>query len=647
MTKASAEGADDGKVAIKADSTAATNKARLEVQLDGTWTKWTALGTALSEDGMTASGLVPATYKARYAEDDANAESAEGEIVVDYEKLFAEFVSGELGDANIDTAQKFEGDGWVVSSAKYQVLDSSEPPQPVVLKTYDYVADSTGYSYSGRIKLQKEATFTIKTVADTILRIEAGSTNTSEARKIEITGADKTEWSPLGYSYSLWIKATDSTVVLKNTTSKEIAVYGIHIVDEELEPVELSSETTYSKPTVVLSKNSAEQNSDVTISATIPKASTKKTMSDGTVTTTESDVTAEVSYKVAPVTDGTVGDYATATVTDGKVSTSTIGTYSYTASYTIGETTYTSDAETLEVTKAFEAATKIIPLAAGTINETAYTAEDVPELNLDTVTGIEALTSDFLEATYTAADGDVPAYITLTSKKSTSGEKVTVTVNGTKDSESVTAALLAVVGTDGALTVTAKAYSALPDSVTVKLFTTPTSGTGTYNAAPTISAEGLVSKKADATWAYNSTIGAIASGCPKWGTSSNISGGYIEPASSVSYKPAKDEDVGYVTFTLTADVACKITKVSVKSGNGQSNDAYLGVFLNGASVATQSYSSKIATISEKAITASNTFVAGADIVVKVGMVSSKTQLSEKSNWAKIAISDLELTVEKQ
>ena len=646
VTKASAENAADGKIKAKS----ATAIANLEV-LTGTdtWTKWEDLGSGegltLSEDKLELSGLSAGDYTARYAETATTAKSANGTITVGYVKTFTSFDVTSTGvtanEGSNDKTYTAEDGSWSVSGAKIQFTDSKS--DSVGIETYDYDANAgTGYKYTGRVNV-KSGKFTIKTTSGTIFRIDGGSGSNGSARDFTFTGAEEAKWSPSSTG-TFYFTANAATVEIA-IGSNACNIYGIHVVDSKAETKELSSTTTYSKPTLELSASSVAKGGEVTISATIPKSKTEKTYSDGTKETTEADVTETITYKVATVTDGNAGDYADATVTDGKVSTSEQGTFSYTASYTIEETTYTSDAVTLEVTKSFEAETKYVSLAAATIGGKDA---QVVDLNLDSITGIEALSSEYLTAEYTAANGDTPAYITLTSKKGSSGEAVTVTVNGTKDSASVTAALLVVVSAGGEMTVTAKAYSAAPNSVTVKLFTSPAEGeTATYSATPVISAEGLVSKKADATWAYNSTIGAIKSDCPKWGTSTNVSGGYIEPNSSVTYTPQKDEDVGYVTFTLKAEVACKVTKVSVKSGNGQTNDAYLAVFLGDKNVAQANYSSKVATITDAEISKDNTFAKDADIVVKVGMVSSKTQSSTKSGWAKIAISDLVLTVEKQ
>jgi len=300
---------------------------------------------------------------------------------------------------------------WSVTGAKIQFTDSNN--NSVGVNTYDYEAEAgKGYAYTGRVNI-KSGKFTISTKADAILRIDGGSGSNGTAREFAISGADKTSWKPSIGSGSFFFKATSETVTI-TISSDACNIYGVHVVDTELDPVELSSVTTYTKPTLELSETSVTKGTDVTATVTVPQSVTKTTMSDGTVTETKADVTAEITYKVATVTGETVGDYSDATVTDDKVDTSSVGTFAYTASYTIGTgddaVTYTSDAVTLEVVGAFAATTEEITNNESTLGLTATSvksgATEVATVALSEDKSNIVITSDAAgTATITASDG--------------------------------------------------------------------------------------------------------------------------------------------------------------------------------------------------------------------------------------------------
>ena len=358
--------------------------------------------------------------------------------------VFTSFVAGTVATENVETAQEFkdsENGTWSVTSAKFQLIDSSN--NEVTLNTADYDEDAgTGYSYTGRIKIQKNAVFTIKTKTNMVLRIDGGSPSTNTDRTLAITGADKESWTA-ATNGSFYLKATGASVTL--TADGEFSVYGIHVVSEEVETTLLK--TVYSDLAVELSAASCEVNEEVTATATLTKT---ETYSDGKIVkTTAVDVTDSVAWEGATVSS------------TGVVTTSSAGNLSITATYTYGDgdnDKLTSTAKALEIASGFVAASKIYALTAGTIDGTEYTATDFGI----TVTGVTVAETDqkFVTADYTAASGTVPAYITVTSVKKTTSA-VTVTVNGTDTSNAAQTATISVeVSASGAITAFVTAYSA-------------------------------------------------------------------------------------------------------------------------------------------------------------------------------------------
>ena len=278
-------------------------------------------------------------------------------VEVPEETFFTEFVAETVSDANVDTAKSFEAeDGtWSVTSAKYQKTDSNG--NPVALETYDY-ADGTGYSYSGRIKVQKDGVFTIKTEVGTVLRIDGGSPSTGTNRTLTITGADKAKWTA-NTNGTFFLTATADTVTM--TADGEFSIYGIHTAEEAVTPRVLSTE--YSNLVVTLSGHSCLINAEVTAKATVTK---EETTTEGSTTKTENvDVTADVSWKGADVTNG-------------KVDTSSEGTLTITATYTYGdEESLSSAAVTLEVAGAWNPGT--VEITNEELGLTAATATSADE----------------------------------------------------------------------------------------------------------------------------------------------------------------------------------------------------------------------------------------------------------------------------
>ena len=366
-------------------------------------------------------------------------------VEVPEETYFTEFVAETVSDANVDTAKSFEAeDGtWSVTSAKYQKTDSNG--NPVALETYDYAA-GTGYSYSGRIKVQKNGVFTIKTKASTVLRIDGGNANT-DVRKMSIIGANKTEWEASAQG-SFYLTATAETVVLESMTN-EFCIYGIHVVDEEVASTSTST-TTYEKPVVELSADSVakDDSEGVTVNVTIPQSTTKTIYSTGKVETTKADVTAEITY-------------AGATVTDGKVDISSVeagDSLTITASYTADGKTYTSEPVTLKVTAGFE-------------SKTATVANN--EVTLGLVATGTADTSDETVATAVIDSSN----ITITSHK-----KGTATITVTS-ADGKSATIDVTVDADGSITTTVHMYvEATEDSWNFVLTEKDTDGNYLYGS---------------------------------------------------------------------------------------------------------------------------------------------------------------------
>ena len=265
-------------------------------------------------------------------------------VVIKAKVYFKSFVAGTdtgktANSSDYETITSTDGLVTMGGRSKYQLNEWS---------TRDYNAETgAGYTYTARVKVNKtsgsaKGELTIKNVKiGDVLRFDGGNGNDGkDVRLVSFKGtdSDSTKWeaSVMG---SFYVTATAETVVLTSETN-EFCIYGIHVVPAKVATTVVSEETTYSKPVVALSATSVVKDAEVTVTTTIPKSVTKKTYSDGKIEEVQADVTAEITYTGA-------------TVTNGKVDTSNPGNLTITASYTIGETAYTSDPVTLEVAGAF------------------------------------------------------------------------------------------------------------------------------------------------------------------------------------------------------------------------------------------------------------------------------------------------------
>ena len=381
--------------------------------------------------GKEAS-LDPVTITIKEADDDDDDDEEE--------TYFTEFVAETVSDANVDSAQAFKADDgtWSVTSAKYQKTDSNS--NPVTLETYDY-ADGTGYSYSGRIKVQKSGVFTIKTKAGTVLRIDGGSPTTGKDRTLTITGADKAKWTA-NTNGTFFLTATAATVTM--TADDEFNIYGIHTAEEAVTPTVLA--TKYSNLVVTLSKHSCLINAEVTAKATLTK---EETTTEGLTTKTETvDVTADVSWEGEGVT-----------VTNGKVDTSSEGTLTITATYTYGdEKSISSVAVTLEVAGAWNPAdpAEITNEELGLTAATATSADEKVATVKQTDTGITITAVNEGTTTVTVEDAN--------------GNKATVDVEVSAGGSITTTVHKYAEATEDSWTITTEAYAAIRNVTTA---TTP------------------------------------------------------------------------------------------------------------------------------------------------------------------------------
>ncbi len=376
----------------------------------------TAAKAALVKEDFTLAGLyTDKNLKTEFVETDGitgdTSVYAKWNAVV-YFSSFVATDTGKTADTGYEALTSSDGLVATTARAKFQLNNWS---------THDYNAETgAGYTYTARVKLNKKSgdvdgTLTISNVkVGSVLRIDGGNSST-DVRTVAFTGTDtdSTKWeaSTMG---TIYVTATASTVVLTSETN-EFCIYGIHVVDEKVATSVLTTVTTYTKPTVELSASSCVLNEEVIVTTTVPDAAIKTTYSDGKVVSSTIPVT-------APLT------YAGATVTDGKVDTSTAGTYSITASYTVDETTYKSDAVTLEVSAGFAVSTETIANNEDTLGLVATSVESsatgVATVALNdgiVITSVAAGT-----ATITFTDGTNSGTIDVTVS---AGGDITATVN--------------------------------------------------------------------------------------------------------------------------------------------------------------------------------------------------------------------------
>lgn len=329
VTKCTTSDQNDGKITIS-NETASTLEYKYES--DSNWADLTNLELANLKAGK---------YAFRYRETDDILASeeiiVEVEKWVDESKVFAEFIASSVSSENVDTAKEFsaEDSTWSVSSAKYQLKDSKG--SDVTYTTYDYdEASEKGYKYTGRIKIQKDASFKIKTKAGTVIRFDGGSPSTGTERKLAITGADKTEWAA-STNGSFWLKASADEVSL--TANGEFNIYGIHVESAEVE--DTLSRTGYANLELSVKKGEEEVASCLVndeVKATVTVKKTETYISGKMVVTDKLPVTSEVSWAGATVSE------------TGVVATSTAGNLTIKATYAYGS----GENDKLEVTKELE-----------------------------------------------------------------------------------------------------------------------------------------------------------------------------------------------------------------------------------------------------------------------------------------------------
>lgn len=199
----------------------------------------------------------------------------------------------------------------------------------------------------GSVKTKAERILKIKLGANAtkVLRIDGGSNSegSTDGRALTVAGT-KWESSYAGTKYMTVTAGEDGYITI--TSTKNCSIYGIHIVDEEIDTStinvgEAKVVKTYSNPTFTLPAT-VEQNGAVTLDATIPEVAVKTSQqkADGSVSVTESTETADATIVY------TVND-----VEITEVDTSAVGDVTVKASYTIDENSYSTEA-TIEVTKA-------------------------------------------------------------------------------------------------------------------------------------------------------------------------------------------------------------------------------------------------------------------------------------------------------
>ena len=309
-----------------------------------------------------------------------------------------EFIASSVSSENVDTAKEFsaEDSTWSVSSAKYQLKDSKG--SDVTYTTYDYdEASEKGYKYTGRIKIQKDASFKIKTKAGTVIRFDGGSPSTGTERKLAISGADKTEWAA-STNGSFWLKASADEVSL--TANGEFNIYGIHVESAEVE--DTLSKTGYANLELSVKKGEEEVASCLVndeVKATVTVKKTETYISGKMVVTDKLPVTSEVSWAGATVSE------------TGVVATSVAGKLTIKATYTYG----TGESDKLEVTKELDVSAGFTPKTETVANDedtlgivaasATSSAESVATVTVDGGIKITSVAAGSATITCTSSDG--------------------------------------------------------------------------------------------------------------------------------------------------------------------------------------------------------------------------------------------------
>lgn len=390
VTKCTTSDQNDGKITISNET---ASSLEYKYESDSNWADLTNLELANLKAGK---------YAFRYRETDDILASeeiiVEVEKWVDESKVFAEFIASSVSSENVDTAKEFsaEDSTWSVSSAKYQLKDSKG--NDVTYTTYDYdEASEKGYKYTGRIKIQKDASFKIKTKAGTVIRFDGGSPSTGTERKLAITGADKTEWAA-STNGSFWLKASADEVSL--TANGEFNIYGIHVESAEVE--DTLSKTGYANLELSVKKGEEEVASCLVndeVKATVTVKKTETYISGKMVVTDKLPVTSEVSWAGATVSE------------TGVVATSVAGKLTIKATYTYG----TGESDKLEVTKELDVSAGFTPKTETVANDedtlgivaasATSSAESVATVTVDGGIKITSVAAGSATITCTSSDG--------------------------------------------------------------------------------------------------------------------------------------------------------------------------------------------------------------------------------------------------
>lgn len=232
--------------------------------------------------------------------------------------------------------------------------------------TYDYDESAkTGKKYTRLFDTNgKASTIKLKTGTDTVyLRIDAAPQTSGTAGSFTFTGATTATWIP-SYSGTKFIEIAGDTdgYVTVTTTAARVYIYGIYAVSstDVVDTSKVTSSTSstdaaYNNPTVTVA-TSFTQGDTITASAEVvaPAVSTSTTVyADGTASTTSGTEAVDTSTIVWKLGDTELGtgaslSYATSS-TSGESNYIAAGTYNLTASYTAGETTYTSTEEEVTI----------------------------------------------------------------------------------------------------------------------------------------------------------------------------------------------------------------------------------------------------------------------------------------------------------
>lgn len=430
---------NDGKIVIS-EETAANLESKIST--GDAWADVTSL---------TIEGLEPGTYLFRYKETDDKLASEAIEVTVDSwvdtSTVFTKFDAADLyGNATADvtiTESIAAADGtWTL------VADSSNKPQVKAgtFKTYDYVEGTSGYSWTNRLSYNKKTGVALKLKvgagATKILRVDGGSvkdlaSNASGKSNLTFTGAgDAVVWEPYVSCSTTYVEVTgdaDGYVTIKSTdTTNGANIYGITVVESkpatlpgevELE-TKLTTAAVYSAPVISDGYTTvATQGETLTATATLTqptKSTSTPVYADGTLGTkvegTESVDGSSVIWTTTSdgevVTLGTGLNLAFVSSTDnGADNYVPAGTYSVTASYTVGTTKYTSEPVSVQV-KAAGATYVTVTFNANGGNDGSVTSQDVESGVATALTsfadlGMTAPSGKEFDGWATAADGAV------------------------------------------------------------------------------------------------------------------------------------------------------------------------------------------------------------------------------------------------